>query len=146
MALAPVLTAPPTTIESLWATHNRAIDLLAQGKTPAAVALELGVPEVAINAIAESPIVRQRLEQMADPAKQLKGLVPKAIRELTNILDSRDPTIRPDTKLRAVDTVLDRTGYSKETIVSVEHFTPAEIAEIKASARRPTITVEAIPV
>ena len=130
-------------IQNIWEIHHEIVRLTIMGMKNIDIANHLGVSPVMISYTLNSPVVKRQLEGLraardlgaVDIAKQIKELLPKAVRVLEDCMDSELPNV----KLAAAKDALDRGGHAAIKTVRTEnlhgHFTLDEINDIKKRAR-----------
>ncbi|MCC6798188.1 MAG: hypothetical protein IT366_23950 [Candidatus Hydrogenedentes bacterium] len=104
--------------------HKEAMRRIAVGQSAKDVAREMGISRRTISYVRNSPVGRRyitdllagRDEAVKDIATQLQELAPKAVATLGEALDGQLGTSAPDhMKLKAAESVLDRTGHGRST-------------------------------
>jgi predicted transcriptional regulator len=129
-------------ISNMHEIHHEITRLLLIGMKDIDVATHLGVTPAMVSYVRNSAIVKRQLDLMKavrdidaiDIAKDIKNLLPKAVKVLEETLDSQNAAL----KLKAATEVLDRGGHPVVRTVNGNidhHFSVDEINEIKKRAR-----------
>ena len=138
-------------IEQMWDVHHEIVRMALMGMKYVEIAETLGISPVTVSYTLRSPIVMRQLEQMRavrdfdaiDVAKEIAALAPKAVQVLGELLEAEAPNIRKS----AADSILDRAGHAAvqriKQDVTVTHFTPREIDDIKQRAKNVGLLIDA---
>ena len=138
-------------VEQMWDVHHEITRMALMGMKHVEIAETLGINPVTVSYTLRSPIVMRQLEQMravrdlgaVDIAKEIAALAPKAVRVLGELLDSDVQNIRKS----SADSILDRAGHAAvqriKQDVTVTHFTPREIDDIKQRAKNVGLLIDA---
>jgi len=128
---------PKQPITHLWERHREIMRRDVAGQKPIIIAQELGMTTSRLSVIMNSPAYveeRNRLSAQADNLsidvrKKLTELAPKAIGVLEEVIDSKQTPFNDKLQVRVAETILDRSGYGKETKITHEGEAPTQAAE-----------------
>lgn len=129
-------------ISDMHEVHHEITRLILIGMKDIDIATHLGVTPAMVSYTRNSAIVRRQLDLLTsvrdidaiDIAKDIKNLLPKAVKVLEETLDSQNASLR----LKAAADVLDRGGHAVVRTLNgtvTHHFTAEEIGDIKKRAR-----------
>lgn len=143
-------------LQQTWDIHHEIMRLSLVGMKHRDIAAYLGITAQMVSYTLNSPLVRDKMANMAaardieavDVAKEIRDLAPKALRVLEDVLDS--DSCREADKIRAATDILDRAGHAAIRTVRTEnvhaHFTKEELEDIKQRARDMGLLADSQPV
>jgi len=146
-------------VNEIWEMHHEVIRLLLIGMKNVDIARKLGITEVQVSNIKNSPVVQDRLSLMkaardvkaVDISRDIMEVAPKALELLKKVIngdaivDDKKPSV--NAMIRTSESLLDRAGFGavKKVATQNEHvyYTAEEIEALKARAKMNGEVVEA---
>jgi len=146
-------------VNEIWEMHHEVIRLLLIGMKNVDIAKKIGITEVQVSNIKNSPVVQDRLSLMkaardvkaVDISRDILEVAPKALELLKKvingetIIDDKRPSV--NAMIRTSESLLDRAGFGavKKVATQNEHvyYTAEEIEALKARARKGGEVVDA---
>jgi len=108
-------------VTELWEVHKEIARRIVLGQKNTVIAQALGCTPQLVSMVRNSPVVKEHTEIMqgaadadcVDVARRISEMAPKALDVLEEILDDRDQNASLALKLKAAESILDRSGNSK---------------------------------
>jgi DNA-binding CsgD family transcriptional regulator len=134
-------------VSEMWERHHEIVRRLALGQKNTQIAKALGISEVSVSQVKNSPIVKEKLASMVekmdenaiDVGQRIKELAPRAIKVLESVLEDVEDTVPLSLKVKTAHDILDRAGHAAIKQVNANvmhgHFNADDLAEIKQLAR-----------
>ncbi len=144
-------------VSEMWERHHEIVRRLALGQKNVEIAKALGISEVSVSQVKNSPVVQEKLMTMTermdneavDVGKRIRELAPLAIKTLEGVLEDAEDTIPIAAKIKVAQDVLDRAGHAAIKKVQGSmlhgHFTRDDLEEIKGLARDSGVIVDVTP-
>lgn len=112
---------PKQPITHLWDRHKEIARRLVMGQRQKDIADDLGMTQSRISIVANSPVVQEKVEELAesrdesakDVAGRLKALSENAVDILDEVLSKNTTPFNANLQVKVAQDVLDRAGYPK---------------------------------
>lgn len=141
-------------VSEMWERHHDIARRIALGQTNKQISEALGVTTVMVSNVRNSPVVKEKTQELVsrmdneavDVGKRIRELAPQALKVLEQVLTDDDDTIPMSLKVKTAQDMLDRAGHA--AIKKVEgkfmhgHFDREDLDEIKQLARDSGVIVD----
>jgi hypothetical protein len=141
-------------VAEVWERHREIIRRLALGQKNVDIAKALGITEVSVSQVKNSPIVQEQLKAMMDKmdseavdvGKRIHEMAPKALDVLESVLNDEEDTVPLSIKVKTAHDILDRAGHAAIKQINANvmhgHFNADDLAEIRQLAKDQGVVVD----
>lgn len=141
-------------VAHMWERHEEIARRIALGQKNVDIAKALGVSEVNVSQVRNSPVVRDKINSLkdrmddkaVDVGARIQELAPLALKTLEKVLEDEEDTVPLTLKVKTAQDILDRAGHAAirkiQGNVLHGHFTKDDIEEIKQLARTNGVIVD----
>jgi hypothetical protein len=143
-------------VSKVWERHKEIARRIALGQKNVHIAQALGISEMSVSQTRNSPIIKERVESLADRmddsavdvGKRIKSMAPQALKVLEAVLEDEENTVPLSLKIKTAHDILDRAGHAAIKQINANvlhgHFTATDLAEIKQIARDSGVIVDVV--